>query len=237
VTRATDGLPALAAADAELRLLAVRRERLAEREAAARAESRLAESRAEAGRVAARAAEVRAAIATLEAEGGALDATLARLRAQLRTVIAPREAEALQREIAACVERRSAHDDAELALIEESEALERSGSAAADAIAERDKAAAAAREALGAAETAVDGEAVAVGARRDAAAVAVAPATLRAYEARRVRMATPAAAELHGAACGGCHLDVSARELQALRALPEGDLPECPSCGCILVLA
>lgn len=232
-----NGLLPLAAADAELRVLAVRRERLAEREAASRADARLAESRAEAARVAARAAEVRAAIARLESEGVALDATLARLQAQLRTVIAPREAEALQREIAACVERRSAHDDAELALMEESESLDRSAAAAAEAIEERGKAAAAAREALGAAEAAVDAEAQTVRVRRDAAATAVAPATLRAYEARRTRMSTPAAAAVHGAACGGCHLDVSARELQALRALPEGELPECPNCGCILVFA
>jgi predicted nucleic acid-binding Zn-ribbon protein len=237
VPRATDGLLALAAADAQVRVLAVRRDRLAEREAATQAVTRLAEVRAESDRLAARAAEVRAAIAALDREGDTIDATLARLRAQLRTVIAPREAEALQREIATGVARRSSHDDAELALMEESEALERSGAAAAESLEERSKAADAARGALGAAEAALDAEAATVRATREAAAAALAPATLRAYEARRARMTTSAAAALEGAACGGCHLDVSARELAALRALAPGELPECPNCGCILVVA
>ena len=66
----------------------------------------------------ARGASARKEITELEAAGHANDAAIARLNKQLKTVIAPREAEALQHEIATCTEQRSQLDDRELELME-----------------------------------------------------------------------------------------------------------------------
>ena len=53
-------------------------------------------------------------ITGLEKQAHEIDSTLTRLNKQLKTIIAPREAEALQHEIATCATNRSALDDREL---------------------------------------------------------------------------------------------------------------------------
>ena len=65
-----------------------------------------------------RSAEAGSEITGLEKQAHEIDSTLARLNKQMKTIIAPREAEALQHEIATCTNNRSALDDRELELLE-----------------------------------------------------------------------------------------------------------------------
>ncbi|MHB1130291.1 MAG: zinc ribbon domain-containing protein, partial [Ilumatobacteraceae bacterium] len=68
-------------------------------------------------------AEAQVEITQLETESHQLDIKAERLKKQLRSVIAPREAEALQHEIADCEATRGSLDDKELGLLELVEAL------------------------------------------------------------------------------------------------------------------
>ncbi|MFM8688140.1 MAG: hypothetical protein ACKODR_05200, partial [Acidimicrobiaceae bacterium] len=69
-------------------------------------------------------ASARAEIAALEAANKKCEAQIAKYSQQLKTVIAPREAEALQHEIETVRTERSANDDKELLSLETSERLE-----------------------------------------------------------------------------------------------------------------
>src|SRR5688572_13036147 len=68
--------------------------------------------------------ELTAQIEDAERRSHAIDAKKAKLQAQLKTVIAPREAEALQSEIAALDRERSELDDVELEALEEQSRLD-----------------------------------------------------------------------------------------------------------------
>jgi predicted nucleic acid-binding Zn-ribbon protein len=44
-----------------------------------------------------------------------------------------------------------------------------------------------------------------------------------------------AVARLEGTRCGGCHLDLSTSELDAVKAVGAGEFADCPQCGRLLV--
>ena len=131
----TDDLLELQRLDTLADQLAHRRANLAERTAATAAADALAEHRRRRAAGAERSEELELAIDALERDGEQLAAQRARLEAQLKTVIAPREAEALMHELATIAERRDELDDQELAHLEEQSTL-------ADAVAALDAAAA-----------------------------------------------------------------------------------------------
>lgn len=175
-----------------------------------------------------------AEIAGCEAETAAIDAQRSRLAAQLRTVIAPREAEALQHEIATLEERRSGLDDRALIAMDTQGAAEASLAELDAGEAERTAELAAAKEALRAADGALDTELAALGERRDAARAGMPPEVIARYDPLRAKLGV-AAARLVGSRCEGCHLDMSAAELDGVRRAPAGTIPECPQCGRLLV--
>lgn len=176
------------------------------------------------------------ALATSEREAAEIDVKIRRLESQLKTVIAPREAEALQHEIATLSADRGECDDRGLAALEEAE---RAG----DELSRKSAELAAGRGAL---ETAVSELRIAqeviqveinqLASRRATTAEATPASLLARYEARRKQSSRVAIAELLGAACGGCHLDLSQAERDQLRRLLDDEIPECPHCGCMLVL-
>ncbi len=55
------------------------------------------------------------------------------------------------------------------------------------------------------------------------------------YERLRARHGGVAVARLEGARCGGCHLDLSTAEVEAVRAVEPGTFADCPNCGRLLV--
>jgi predicted nucleic acid-binding Zn-ribbon protein len=160
-----------------------------------------------------------------------------RLQAQLRTIIAPREAEALQQEIATLDTRRSDLDDAELAAMEEQTRLE----AELDDLLTKEEPLTSeylsAEQALAAAESDIDGELTRIADRLEGLRSDVDKAVLRRYDRLRKNFVI-AAATLSGSRCEGCHLDLSAAEIDEIRdtAAAKDGIAECPHCGRLLVV-
>jgi predicted nucleic acid-binding Zn-ribbon protein len=232
-----DDLLALQRIDTELDQLRVRLEQLPERGAAterARAVRDLERRRDELRR---RSDELDERIESEERESAELLAHRQRLEGQLKTVIAPREAEALTHEIDGIDERRDALDDAELEALEQQSALDDELSAL-----QRDEPAlrSAAQDADDALAVAVaageaDGERLAT-AREEHRSVL--PAGLLAeYDRIRGQLGV-AVARLEGRKCRGCHLDLSAAEVDDAKdeAAAGNGLASCPQCGRLLVV-
>jgi predicted nucleic acid-binding Zn-ribbon protein len=55
------------------------------------------------------------------------------------------------------------------------------------------------------------------------------------YDTQRAHHGGVGIAKLVGSRCDGCHLDISRAEVDAIRALPAGELADCPQCGRVLV--
>ena len=229
-------LLALQRIDSELDQLAARTARLPERTALTDAEQRLEAVRAEQARQQRAIDAAQAAIEAGEHEGAQLDKQRARLEAQLKTVIAPREAEALTHEIDGLRAKRSLVDDAEL------EAMEQQ--AEAEATVERLAAdQTAALDAVGTAQAALDAALAALAAvehevaqRRAEAAAALDATALDVYAATRKRHGGIGFVSIEGRSCSGCHVDMSQGEFEQVRSAPAGELPECPNCGRLVVV-
>lgn len=226
----------LQAADTNADQLRHRRDHLPERESLKAAQAALATWEKRRQRIHARLDELAADVAREEAESHDIDKHRDRLQKQLRTIIAPREAEALQHEIQTLNDRRSALDDAELAALEEQTQLEDEligllddQSPFADAVssAEADVATAQAAITRGLAEHAAG--------QADLRA-AIEADTLRRYDNLRKHHLV-AAAHLNIRRCEGCHLDLSAHEVDDVKeAIAAGGLSECPQCGRLLII-
>lgn len=185
-----------------------------------------------------RIAELEAAIERTEAESHDIDTKKARLEKQMKTIIAPREAEALQHEMALLDERRSALDDAELEALEEQSSLDDQIAATAaeegplaDAVAE-------AQQAADAAAAQIDVDLAGIAARLDSLRAAVDASLLARYDRARGHQMV-AAAELQGHRCSGCHVELAPGELDDVKADANaaGGIADCPNCNRLLIVA
>ena len=180
--------------------------------------------------------EIEVRVAELEAAGAALDAKKARFEAQLKTVIAPREAEALQHEIAVVVAEHLRHDDEELELLDETdrlagslgelEALRTQHATNVESVTERADTAAAD----------VKNKIEAVSVERAATVAGIEPSLVAKYEASRSRAATVTIAEVVKNSCSGCHTALSPKEIGELKGIGSAEDPRCPYCSCLLVV-
>lgn len=188
----------------------------------------------EEARMQARLDELGAVIERAEADSAEIDAARTRLQAQLRTVIAPREAEAIQREMATLDQRRGELDDVGLEALEEQAVLDD------DLVAHRAQsgsihdAVAAAEEAHRAAVAELDAEAAELAARRAPLHDDLDPSLQARYDRLRGHLGV-AVSRLVGHRCDGCHLDLSPAEVDQLKATPADELAACPQCDRILV--
>ncbi|MEO5975311.1 MAG: hypothetical protein ABIQ38_08950 [Ilumatobacteraceae bacterium] len=180
--------------------------------------------------------EAQREIANLETESHQLDVKSERLKKQLRSVIAIREVEALQHEIANCEESRSLLDDRELALLElvdklssEIETLRASEQSASNQLSKSLKD-------LQMSQLVIRQEIQQLVERRSATSSVIPERHLTDYESKRKHISGGAVAELHGSTCQSCHLDIARGELDAMKKLPADEFPECPNCGCYLVI-
>jgi predicted nucleic acid-binding Zn-ribbon protein len=153
----------------------------------------------------------------------------------LKTVIAPREAEALQHEIATVTTERSALDDRELELMGVVEAAELQKNELDPLQLSAKSTLASATMALSSAKQKIDAEIAALTEQRSAQALVVAPSLMATYEAKRKHRPDGAVCRLTGPTCGSCHLDISQGEINAMRLMPAEELPECPHCGSFIV--
>lgn len=158
-----------------------------------------------------------------------------RLNGQLRTVIAPREAEALQHEIVLLSERMSALDEESLGAIERSEELEEELRKLAGREEEARVACLAARDSLGVVRSDTKAQLDDAKTRRTAVATTIEQSWLSRYDAKRRDLAAVAVARLVRSTCGGCHLDLSPTEVDSVKRQPPEER-ECPNCTRWLVL-
>jgi len=231
----TEDLLELQRVDTTLDQLAHRRARLPEVDAATAAAAALQQAERRRTELSTRNDEFDASIERLEHDGEALAAQKMRLEAQLKTVIAPREAEALMHELDTLSSRRDALDDEELALLDEQSTLAEEVTGLEQRLPGLRAGADEARAALASAEAAVDDEVARLGATRETITGRIDAGLLGRYEQLRARFGGVAVAALEGSRCGGCHLDLSTTELAEVRAVPAGQFAECPQCGRLLV--
>jgi predicted nucleic acid-binding Zn-ribbon protein len=189
-------------------------------------------------RMAAAQARIDAAQASIEAaEHAAADLTTkrTRLETQLKTIIAPREAEALMHQIATLNTQRGELDDQELVALEEQSVAESELAELQTALPALEARAEVTAAELEVVTAALDAEEADLRARRPAATDGLTAPEIAAYDRARQHFDGVAIARLDGHRCHGCHLDLSPAEMDQVKGTPEGSVPECPQCGRYLV--
>jgi len=171
-----------------------------------------------------------------ETRGAELLSHRQRLDRQLKTVIAPREAEALMHEIDAIEAQRDELDVVELEALEQQAVLE-------DQLAEHLRKEEAVTETLRLADEAlavevadIDTELERLAAARIDVRASIADALLATYDRKRDALGV-AVAPLVGRQCQGCHLELSAAEIDTVKdeAAATG-VTDCPECGRLLIV-
>jgi hypothetical protein len=176
-----------------------------------------------------------ASIEATEHAAGLLTTKRTRLEAQLKTVIAPREAEALLHEIELVNAQRGHLDDEELAALDEQGEGEATIAALSADLPGAEGALAAAQAELDAVLAALDAEVADLRRRRAETVEGLGADSTALYERVRKQFGGVAVARLEKSHCSGCHMDLSPRELDLVKAVPADVLAECPQCGRILV--
>ena len=231
----SSALLALQDLDTSLDVITNKRPRLAEVVARDAAAAALAQRRAQVAAAQQRIDAAQASIEAAEHAAEALTTKRSRLEAQLKTVIAPREAEALMHQIATINAQRSERDDQELAALDEQGEGEATIAELSAELPAEEAALAAAQAELDAVLTALDAEAADLRERRDAAVAGLGADSTALYERVRKQFGGVGVARLEGSHCSGCHMDLSPRELDLVKAVPADALAECPQCGRIMV--
>jgi predicted nucleic acid-binding Zn-ribbon protein len=215
-----------------------RRDTLPERALLADAAKRGVELDGELAEATARLAEISERQARLEEELAATESRSADLERRLYsgTVTASRELVSMSEESDHLKQRRSNLEDELLELLD---AREPHDALMAELAARREELVAEAERllaAIAAEEHAIDEEVARQTVTRAQLFAAFADTELLAnYERLRKRLGGVGAARLVGNACSGCHLELSAQEVDRLRRLPPDQLESCEQCGRILV--
>ena len=150
-------------------------------------------------------------------------------------VTGTRELLTLQEEEDGLRSRRSAIENDALELMEAIEEIEAEVEALAAAAVAVDAEVADTRERLAEAEAVVQAEIDQENAARSAEAAEIPGTALASYEDLRNRMGGVAVARLRNGTCEGCHLGLSAMELDRIRHAPADEVCYCEECGRILV--
>lgn len=180
-------------------------------------------------------AELEERIAASEKQSATLSTHRNRLEMQLKTVIAPREAEALMHEIGTLTAHRSLLDDGEL------EAMDALALAEAERDAQRDLYGTVHIAATQAAEIEATAKAAGLAQlgdetlHRDLLRSRLDSDLLHRYDSLRAQFGGVGVAKLNGLRCEGCHLDLSRGEVDSLKRNESDEIPECPNCGRLLV--
>lgn len=173
----------------------------------------------------------------LEDEVAVVEARRAETDAKLYggAVNAARELQALQDELASLKRRQTSLEDDELELMEAAEPLDADLARLAAEQAAADEEATALTAALAEAETSVSADLERALAAREAGVEGIDDALLAEYTRLRSQLGGIAVAPLVGTSCGGCHLSLSAVEVDHIRKTPAGAMVHCEECGRILV--
>lgn len=222
--------------DTEADQLTVRRKRLPERDDLSTRTDQMNRWERRRAQFANRLDELTTVIEAAESANAELTAGRQRLEAQMKTVIAPREAEALMHEIETINGKSDELDDKELAALEEQATLDDDLTAH---LGNEESIRAALRssdEALARVCDDIDAELVDLANQRIAALDPLDSTVTSHYAAVRSAVGV-AVAELKGHRCEGCHLDLSAAEVDtAKEEAAESGFTDCPQCGRLLIV-
>ncbi|MCX6523112.1 MAG: hypothetical protein NTZ21_20850 [Actinobacteria bacterium] len=229
-------LLALQLVDSRLDAIEGRRKRLPERAVRDAAKVAHAELATERARLQGLVDAAYAAVEQAETAGAELDTKQRRLEAQLKTVIAPREAEALMHEIDLLKAKHSALDDVELEAMDQQANAEEAMALLDQREPELLATLADAQAALDAAEASLAADAAGLMAERGVASAALSEAETSLYTSLKARHGGMGIAQLERHTCTGCHVDLSQVEYEQVVHTPAGELPECPHCARLLVV-
>jgi len=184
-----------------------------------------------------RIAELESEVEADEQHGAELATHLDRLERQLKTVIAQREAEALMHEIATFTTQRDELDIREIEAMEEESTLESDLVAHLAAETTTRAELQSADEALATQVADIDRQVETLTAERRTAVESIPADIMTRYDRSRAQLGV-VVSRLEGKQCTGCHLDLSAAELDTARDdAAETGFTDCPQCGRILVIA
>lgn len=181
--------------------------------------------------------EVANGVNRLEKEVEALQARVKEVDHLLHSgaIVAPKELKALQDEIGSHERRQRMLEDDELELMERAEPLDATIAELEERHAALEGRAVELTAELAEATSAIDEELRQVRGERDALAAEVPDDLLDHYDKLRARMGGVAVARLSGGTCGGCHLGLSAVEVDRIKKMPPDTIVNCEECGRILV--
>ena len=146
----------------------------------------------------------------------------------------PRELQALQEEINALGRRVDHLEDRTIELMEQIEPLDAELAQAAATRADLDQRGGGLRAQIAEEEVAIEGELERVRSERATLAATVEPELLAEYDTLRPQSGGIAIARLVGGSCGGCHLGLSAVEVDRIKKLPPEAPAHCEECGRLL---
>jgi predicted nucleic acid-binding Zn-ribbon protein len=189
-------------------------------------------------------AELEARVVRIAADQHTREKELADLESRLATgqqrlyettAVDARELQAREAELATLRMHRSDVEDEILAGMEENEQTEAELVAARGQATLNEEVLATARAELDAAAAEVDAQIAEQVAAREIAVAGIDDELLATYERHRKQGGGIGVARLVGDTCGGCHLSMSAVEVDRLRTLPADELATCEECGRLLV--
>ncbi len=179
--------------------------------------------------------DVQAELDRIESESDDIGRARERLERQLKTIISPREAEAIQHELQTLSARRNELDDRGIELLEASSAADEELAALDVSWQMARGAATAARDRADLAEREADDDVERRRAERAVVAEGLDATTRAEYDRRRAAFGGIAVATIVHGSCTACHMELSVAETDGIKRLPEGAVPECPHCARILV--
>jgi|SRR5271165_2050384 len=223
--------------DLALDRLAYRRRELDERAAVSELSARLAEQQARVIEAREQRDKLASQQQVFDQRSEAVGARIVTIEQRLRSGRAGsyRDEQAMGEEAASLAKQRREIEDQELEVMEALEPLDRELAALEQDAASIVEELALAREQLAIAEASIDDAAGVARAARDELALRVPSELAASYERLRAKLGGVGAARLVGGACGGCHLQLPAGELDRLRHSAPDSVVYCDQCGRILV--
>jgi len=210
-------------------------EKLPERTLHAQAVSDLAHVRSTRDNLRREQLTMEAELADIEKTSVEIDAHQAKLEGQMKTIIAPREAEALQREMQTLAVERNELDDRGLLLLESSASSDEELRKLVEIENHAVEAESIAVQALTQAAAAKSDAITLLLVRRAEVALSIVDTDIATYDRLRASYKGIAIAIIQHGVCGGCHMDVSVSELDVMKRLPADQVTECPNCNRLLV--
>ena len=210
-------------------------EKLPERTHHAQAQSDLAHVRSTRDNLRREQSTMEAELAVIEKKSVEIDAHRAKLERQMKTIIAPREAEALQNEMQTLAAERNELDDRGLLLLESSASADEDVRKTVDTESRAVEVEATTAHALTQAAAAKSDEITVLLVRRAEVVLPIAEPDIATYDRLRASYKGIAVAVIQHGVCGGCHMDISVSELDIIKRLPIDQVAECPNCNRLLV--